>query len=146
MDDTEIERKIRQAGYDLQWESAPDAAGGRTVLALRDGKPHTRAFATLLELAEYLGRVERPVRFIDDDEVLQSVLAKHAAVRGHFTVRPAACRVGVFNGLKYVELVSMARDETAMYEVRADGVRKTSNGNLPAEIVTAFDRAARPRG
>jgi hypothetical protein len=54
--------------------------------------------------------------------------------------------VGVFNGLKYVELVSMARDETAMYEVRADGVRKTSNGNLPAEIVTAFDRAARPRG
>ncbi len=145
MDDTEIERKIRQAGYDLQWEDAPGEQGSRRVLALRDGKPHTRAFATLLELAEYLGRVDRPVRFIDDDDVLKSVLEKHAVLHRHFAVRPAACRVGLFNGLKYVELVSMARDETAMYEVRADGVRKMSNGNLPAEIIAAFDRAPRPR-
>jgi hypothetical protein len=145
MDDTEIERKIRQAGYDLQWESAPDDRGVRRVLALRDGKPHTRAFATLLELAEYLGRVDRPVRFIDDDEVLKTVLERHAVLHRHFTVRPTACRVGLFNGLKYVELVSMARDETAIYEVRPDGVRKMSNGNLPAEVVAAFDRAPPPR-
>jgi hypothetical protein len=146
MDDTEIERKIRQAGYDLQWESAPDDQESRRVFALRDGKPHTRAFATLLELAEYLGRVERPVRFVVDDDALKIVLAKHAVLHSHFTVRSEACRVAIFNGLKYVELMSMARDETSLYEVRTDGVRKMSNSNLPAEIVAAFDRAPRPRG
>lgn len=145
MDDTEIERKIRQAGYDLQWERAPDGQGSPRVFALRDGKPHTRAFATLLELAEHVGRVERPVRFIDDGDVLESVIATHALQRGPFAVHPAACRIAVFNGLKYVELASKARAETAMYEVRADGLRKMSNGNLPAEIITAFDRAPRPR-
>lgn len=145
MDDIEIERKIRQAGYDLQWDSVPDGQGSRRVFALRDGKPHTRAFVTLLELAEHLGRVERPVRFIEDGDVLESVIATHALLRRHFAVNSAACRIAVFNGLKYVELVSMARDETAMYEVRADGLRKMSNGNLPAEIIAAFDRAPRQR-
>jgi hypothetical protein len=145
MDDKEIERKIRQAGYDLRWESAPDGGGNPMVFALRDGKPHTRPFPSLLELAEYVGRVERPVRFIDDRDVLDSAIASHALVTGHFAVRPAACRIAEFNGLKYVELVSMARDATAMYEVRPDGLRKMSNGNLPPEIVAAFDRAPRPR-
>jgi len=145
MDDTEIERRIRQAGYDLQWESVPAGQGRPRVFALRDGKPHTRAFVTLLELGEYLGRVERPVRFIDDGEVLESVIATHALQRGHFAAHPAACRIAVFNGLKYVELASKARAETAMYEVRADGLRKMTNGNLPAEIIAAFDRAPRQR-
>lgn len=145
MDDKEIERKIRQAGYDFQWESAPDGGRAAGVFALRDGKPHTRPFPSLLELAEYLGRVDRPVRFIDDGDALKSAIASHALLAGHFTARLASCRTAVFNGLKYVELVSLARDATAMYEVRPDGVRKMSNGNLPPEIVAAFDRAPRPR-
>jgi hypothetical protein len=145
MDDKEIERKIRQAGYDLQWESAPAGGGSPMVFALRDGKPHTRPFPSLLELAEYVGRVERPVRFVDDGDALKSAIATHTSLAGHFTVRTTACRTAVFNGVKYVELVSLARDATAMYEVRPDGLRKMSNGNLPAEIVAAFDRAPRPR-
>jgi hypothetical protein len=31
-----------------------------------------------------------------------------------------------------------------MYELRTDGLRKTSKGNLPPEVVTAF--AERPHG
>jgi len=27
---------------------------------------------------------------------------------------------------------------SAMYELRADGLRRTSNGNLPPEVVAAF--------
>jgi hypothetical protein len=144
MDEQEIERKIRQAGYDLKWEHA-GAGDARRVFALRDGKQHTRSFATLLELAEYLGRVERPVRFIEDNEALKSVIARHTLLPGHFTVRSSACRVAVFNGLKYVELASSNRGVTAMYEIGPDGLRKMSNGNLPAEIVAAFDRGPRPR-
>jgi hypothetical protein len=145
MDDKEIERRIRQAGYQLQWENAPDGQGVPRVFAVRDGKRHTQAFATLLELGEYLGRVERPVRFVDDSEALNTAIARHTELPGHFTVRASSCRVAVFNGLKYVELVSVARDAEAMYEIRPDGLRKTSNGNLPPEIVAAFDRAPRPR-
>jgi hypothetical protein len=144
MDDAEIERRIRQAGYDLQWESAPDAGGASMVFALRDGKRHTQAFGTLLELGEYLGRVDRPVRFAADSEALKTAIAEHSRLPGHFTVRSASCRVAVFNGLKYVELVGTAQ-EAAMYELRPDGLRKTSNGNLPPEVVAAFDRSPRPR-
>jgi hypothetical protein len=143
MDDTEIERRIRQAGYNLQWESTP---AGRSVFALRDGKRHTRGFETLLELGEYLGRVERPVRFVDDAEAVKAAMAKHVLVPQHFTVRVSACRVAVFNALRYVELVGTARDETAMYESGPDGLRKMSNGNLPPEIVAAFDRTPPARG
>ena len=142
MDDTEIERRIRQAGYDVRWETVRDA---RVVFALRDGKRHTRGVATLLELGEYVGRVARPVRFVDDGEVLKSAIARHVALPQHFTVRSQACRVAEFNGFKYVEIVGSDRDETAMYEAGPDGLRKMSNSNLPAEIVVAFDRTTRPR-
>jgi hypothetical protein len=142
MDDTEIERKIRQAGYDVQWETVRDV---RSVFALRDGKRHTKGFRTLLELGEYLGRIDRPVRFVDDSDALKSVVARHSALPQHFTVRSSACRVAVFNGLRYVELASADRAETAVYEIRPDGSRKMSNSNLPPEIVLAFDRTPRPR-
>jgi hypothetical protein len=142
MDDTEIERRIRQAGYDVQWE---DTSGGHCVFALRGGQRHTRGFLTLLELAEYLGRVDRPVRFVDDGDALKAAIAMHALLPRHFTVRPGACRVAEFNGLRYIELVSSARDETAMYEIGPDSLRKVSNSNLPPEIVIAFDRTVRPR-
>ena len=106
--------------------------------ALRDGKRHTRAFPTLLALAEHLGCIDRPVRFIEDNEALDIAIAKHTGLARHFTVRRGACRVALFNRLKYVQLVSTTGDATAMYELRPDGLRKTSNGNLPAEIVSAF--------
>jgi hypothetical protein len=142
MDDSEIERRIRQAGYDVQWEDAPD---GHCVFALRGGKRHTHGFLTLLELGEYLGRVDRPVRFVDDRDALKTAIERHDLLPRHFTVRSGECRVAKFNGLTYVELVSSGRDETAMYEIGAEGLRKVSNSNLPPEIVTAFDRAPRPR-
>ena len=65
MNDADLERAIRQAGYDIRWEATPN---GNSVYALRDGKRHTRAHATLLSLAQYLGRVDRPVLFVADSE------------------------------------------------------------------------------
>jgi hypothetical protein len=136
MDDSEIERIIRQAGYELQWERGAD--GPRSVFALRDGKRHTRGFDTLLALAEHLGRIDRPVRFIDDAAALNTAVTKHSEVAGHFAVRLTACRVAVFNGLKFVQLVDASGDVTAMYELRPDAVRRTSSGNMPPEVVAAF--------
>lgn len=144
MDDTEIERRIRQAGYDVQREK-PDANGVRWAFALRDGKRHTRAFETLLELGEHLGRVERPVRFVEDAAAIEAAIANHTELRGHFTIRSAACRVAVFNGLKYVELVSSNGAATAVYELRPEGLRKVSRSNLPPEIVAALAAPQRPR-
>jgi hypothetical protein len=140
MDDTEIERRIRQAGYDIAWEQASEGDTARVVFALRDGKRHTRNFPTLLALGEHVGRVDKPVRFIEDSEAIDAAIAKHSQLAGHFAVRRASCRVALFNRLKYVQLVSMAGDATAMYELRPDALRKTSNGNLPPEIVKAFHR------
>ena len=52
MNDTEIERVIRRAGYDVRRDDVP--GGGATgVYALRDGKRHTRSQPSLLALAEY---------------------------------------------------------------------------------------------
>jgi hypothetical protein len=137
MNDTELERAIRRAGYDICWEAAPDG-GEPSVYALRDGKRHTRSQATLLALAEYLGRVERPARFVDDSDALDSAIAAHAEERNAFAVRRESCRVALFGNHKYVELVSIAGDARAMYELRADGLRRTSKSNLPPEIVAAF--------
>jgi hypothetical protein len=137
MKDAEIERKIRQAGYDIQWDEVP-AGNPRTVYALRDGKRHTRSHPTLLALAEYLGRVEKPVQFVEDSEALDAVIAKHAEERNHFVVRRGACRVALFGRNKYVQLVSVADYPPAMYELRTDGLRRTSDSNLPAEVVSAF--------
>jgi hypothetical protein len=138
MNDAELERKIRQAGYDVRWEAAPDG-GGKVVYALRDGKRHTRAHLTLLALAEYLGRVDRPVQFVEDRAALDTAIAAHAAEKNHFTVRRDSCRVALFNRNKYVQLVGVAGYDRAMYELRTDGLRRTSNGNLPPEVVTAFE-------
>jgi hypothetical protein len=137
MHDIEIETAIRRAGYEIQWESAPDG-GARAVYALRDGKRHTRSHATLLALAEYLGRVERPVRFVEDRDALETAIATHAEERNHFVVRRSSCRVALFGRHKYVQLVSVAGYAPAMYELRSDGLRRTSKGNLPPEIVAAF--------
>jgi hypothetical protein len=137
MNDAEIEKKIRQAGYDVRWDESPDGEA-KTVYALRDGKRHTRSHASLLALAEYLGRVERPVRFVEDSEALEAVIEKHAREPQHFLVRREACRVAIFNRYKYVQLVSAVGDSPAMYELRTDGLRRTSNGNLPPEVVEAF--------
>lgn len=137
MNDTELERAIRRAGYDIGWDDARDN-GARTVYALRDGKRHTRSHATLLALAEYLGRVERPVRFVEDRDALETIIAKHAEERNHFAVRRESCRVALFGRYKYVQLVSVAGYATAMYELRTDGLRRTSKGNLPREVVAAF--------
>jgi hypothetical protein len=137
MNDVEIERVIRRAGYDVRWETAA-ADGARAVYALRDGKRHTRSHATLLALAEYLGRIERPVRFIEDDDALEKAISGHAAERNHFVVRREACRVAVYGMYKYVQLVSAARSSSAMYEVRTDGLRRMSKRNLPPAVVTAF--------
>jgi hypothetical protein len=137
MNDAEVERRIRQAGYDVRWEESA-GGGARTVYALRDGKRHTRSHSSLLALAEYLGRVERPVRFVEDREALDAVIEKHAREPQHFVVRREACRVAVFNRYKYVQLVSAVGDPPAMYELRSDGLRRTSNGNLPPEVVEAF--------
>jgi hypothetical protein len=137
VNDAELERKIRQAGYDVRWDDSADGEP-KTVYALREGKRHTRSHSSLLALAEYLGRVERPVRFIDDSEALESAIAKHATEPQHFLVRRESCRVAIFNRNKYVQLVSAVGDAPAMYEVRTDGLRRTSNGNLPPEVVAAF--------
>ena len=75
--------------------------GRQNVYALRDGKRHTRSHPSLLALAEYLGRVERPVRFVEDSEALDAVIEKHARETQHFVVRREACRVAVFNRYKY---------------------------------------------
>ena len=141
MDDAQLERVIRRAGYDV---GRDDGAGGATgVYALRDGKRHTRSQPNLLALAEYLGCVERPVVFVEDSDALEKVIAKHAEERNHFVVRRAACRVATFRRYKYVQLVSAAGQASAMYELRTDGVRRTSKGNLPTEVVVAF-AGARP--
>lgn len=137
MKDSEIERKIRQAGYDIQWDDVPDS-DAKTVCALLNGKRHTRPHQTLLALAEYLGRIDRPVQFVEDREALDTVIAKHAEEKNHFVVRRGSCRVALFNRHKYVQLVSAAGYAPAMYELRTDGIRRTSNGNLPPEVVAAF--------
>jgi hypothetical protein len=134
MNDSELERAIRRGGYDIRWEVA--AGGERAVYALRDGKRHTRSQPTLLALAEYLGRVERPVRFVEDSDALDTVIAAHAQERNHFVVRRESCRVALFGRHRYVQLVSAAGDASAMYELRTDGLRRTSN--LPREVVAAF--------
>lgn len=137
MNDSELETAIRRGGYDIRWETAPDG-GERAVYALRDGRRHTRSQPTLLALAEYLGRVERPVRFVEDSGALDTVIATHAEEPNHFVVRRASCRVALFGRHRYVQLVSFAGDASAMYELRADGLRRTSKGNLPREVVAAF--------
>jgi hypothetical protein len=137
MDDTEIERVIRRAGYDVRKDDE-SGGGARGVYALRNGKLHTRSHASLLGLAEYLGCVERPVEFIEDRDGLETVIATHAQERNHFVVQRAACRVAVFRRLKYVQLVSVTGRAPAMYELRTDGLRRTSNSNLPPEVVAAF--------
>ena len=70
MTDAEIEIAIRRAGHDLRWEVAANG-GVRAVYALRDGRRHTRSHATFLALARYLGRVERPVQFVEDRGALR---------------------------------------------------------------------------
>lgn len=142
MDDTEIERVIRRAGYDVRWDDVP-GSGAAGVYALRDGRRHTRSQPNLLALAEYLGCVERPVVFIEDREGLETAIASHAKERNAFVVQPGVCRVAVFRRNRYVQLVSVAGNESAMYELRADGLRRTSNGNLPPEVVAAFARTVR---
>lgn len=142
MNDTEIERVIRRAGYDVRWDDVT-GVGATGVYALRDGKRHTRSQPSLLALAEYLGCVERPVVFIADREALETVIASHATERNAFVVQPGACRVAVFGRNKYVQLVSVASNASAMYELRTDGLRRTSNGNLPPEVVAAFARTVR---
>ena len=139
MDDEEIEIEIRRAGYDIRWELAD--GGVRSVYALRDGKRHTRSHATLLELAEYLGRVERPVRFVEDSDALETAISKHAEERRPFVVRRESCRIALFRAHKYVQLVSAAGYPPAMYELGDGGVRRTSKGNLPPEVVAAFAAA-----
>jgi hypothetical protein len=142
MDDAQLERVIRRAGYDIRRDDET-GSGVRGVYALRDGKRHTRSQPDLLALAEHLGCVERPVEFIEDGDALEKVIAKHAQERNHFVVRRAACRVAVFRRHKYVQLVSAAGYAPAMYELRTDGLRRTSNGNLPPEVVAAFAGTAR---
>jgi hypothetical protein len=137
MTDAELEQAIRQAGYDIRWEPGSNG-GARTVYALRDGKRHTRSHATLLALAEYLGRVERPVRFVEDPGALDTAIAVHAEERSHFVVRRESCRVALFGRHKYVQLVGAAGFGPAMYELRSDGLRRTSKGNLPPEVAAAF--------
>jgi hypothetical protein len=137
MTDTEIEKAIRRAGYDVRWDELP-GRGAAEVYALRDGKRHTRSHPNLLALAEHLGCVERPVEFVQDREALETVIAKHSKERNSFVVAQGASRVAVFRRNKYVQLVSVAGLTSAMYELRTDGLRRTSNGNLPPEVVAAF--------
>jgi len=141
MTDAELERAIRQAGYDIGWEDVA-GDGAKKVYALRDGKRHTQAHASLLALAEHLGRVERPVEFIDDSDGLKAVMAEHAKERNAFVVRVGACRVARFRQNRYVQLVSVDGHASAMYELRADGLRRTSKSNLPPEVVAAFALSA----
>jgi hypothetical protein len=140
MNDHDLENAIRQAGYDVRWEAAPEG-GAQVVYALRDGKRHTRSHPTLLALAEYLGRVERPVQFVEDDAALDTVIAQHAEEWNDFAVKRESCRVALFGRHKYVQLVSVEGYPPAMYELRTDGLRRTSNGNLPREVVAAFAAA-----
>jgi hypothetical protein len=139
MTDTEIERIVRRAGYDVRWDDAKDR-GTPGVYALRDGKRHTRSQPNLLALAEHLGCLERPVEFVSDPAGLEMVIAKHANEHNAFVVQPTACRVALFRRNKYVQLVSAGGRASAMYELRSDGLRRTSNGNLPPEVVAAFER------
>ena len=141
MNDADLEVALRRAGYDIRWEEAPNA-GARTVHALRDGKRHTRSCATLLELAQYLGRVERPVQFVEDRDALNTAIAKHAEELHPFEVRRESCRVAIFRLCKYVQLVSVAGHTPAMFEVSSDGVRRLSKGNLPPEVAAAFAAAS----
>lgn len=141
MNDTEIERVIRRAGYDVRCGDVT-GLGATGVYALRDGKRHTRSQPNLLALAEYLGCLERPVVFIEDRDGLETVIASHAKERNAFVVQPGACRVAVFRRNKYVQLVGVEGNVSAMYELRTDGLRRTSNGNLPPEVVAAFARTA----
>jgi hypothetical protein len=140
MNDAELEKALKRAGYDIQWEASPNG-GARAVYALRDGKRHTRSHATLLALAEYLGRVERPVQFVEDSDALETAIAKHAEERNPFVVRRESCRVALFGRHKYVQLVGAAGGAPAMYELRSDGLRRTSKGNLPPEVAAAFSGA-----
>jgi len=142
MTDTEIERTIRRAGYDVRWDDVP-GRDAKQVYALREGKRHTRSHPNLLALAEYLGCLERPVEFIDDRDALDTVIDQHAKERNAFVAQPGACRVARFKRNKYVQLVSVGGRESAMYELRIDGLRRTSNGNLPPEVVAAFARSVR---
>jgi hypothetical protein len=80
------------------------------------------------------------VEFIEDQEGLEAVIAQHAQERNPFVVKRAACRVARFRQHRYVQLVSVAGDAPIMYELRTDGLRRTSNGNLPIEVVAAFAR------
>ena len=137
MTDAEIEKAIRRAGYDVRWDGPPGSAA-RTVYALRDGERHTRSQPNLLALAEHLGCLERPVAFIEDGEGLKTVIATHAQERNTFVVQPSACRVARFKRNKYVQLVGIDGHTFAMYELRTDGIRRTSKGNLPPEVVAAF--------
>ena len=137
MNDVELEKAIRRAGYDIEWETSPNG-GAPAVYALRDGKRHTRAHATLLALAEYLGRVERPVQFVEDRDALETAVSKHAEERNSFVVRRESCRVALFGRHKYVQLVSAGDSAPAIYELRSDGLRRTSKGNLPPEVAAAF--------
>jgi hypothetical protein len=139
MNDAELERLIRRAGYDIGLDDE-SVSGARGVYALRNGKRHTRSRPSLLALAEYLGCVERPVEFVEDRDALETVIATHAQERNRFVVERAACRVAIFRRHKYVQLVSAAGCASAMYELRTDGLRRTSNGNLPPEVVAAFAR------
>ena len=137
MDDIELEKRIRQAGYDIQWQAVP-GSDDKSVCAFRDGKQHTRPQPTLLALAEHLGCVDRPVEFVADRAALDTVIAKHAEETNSFIVRREACRVAVFERKKFIQLVSATGEERAMYELRTDGLRRTSKGNLPPEVVAAF--------
>ena len=142
MDDAELERVIRRAGYHIRRDDESGSGAGR-VYAVRNGKRHTRSQPNLLALAEHLGCVDRPVEFIEDRDALDKVIAAHGQERNHFVVQRAACRVAVFGRNKYVQLVSAAGYAPAMYELRTDGLRRTSNGNLPPEVVAAFAAPAR---
>ena len=139
MDDIQLERIIRRAGYDFRRDDSDSNAKG--FYAVRDGKRHTRSRPTLLALAEYLGCVPRPVEFIDDPDGLETVIAAHAQERHRFIVKRAASLVAVFGRHRYVRLVSAVGNARAMYELRTDGLRRTSNGNLPPEVVAAFANA-----
>jgi hypothetical protein len=142
MDDAHLERLIRRAGYDIRSEDGP-GNGPHGIYALRGGKRHTRSQPDLLALAEHLGCVERPVQFIEDRDALDRVIAEHAQERNHFVVRRAACRVALYRRYKYVQLVSVTGSAPAMYELGVEGLRRTSNGNLPREVVAAFAKPVR---
>jgi hypothetical protein len=135
--DAEIERAIRRAGYDIRWEAAPDGSA-RAVFAVRDGKRHTRSHATLLGLAQHLGRIQRPVEFVEDRDAVEKAMSKHAEEPHPFVVQLESCRTALFRLQKYVQLVSAAGNARAMYELQGDRVRRTSKGNLPPEVVAAF--------